>query len=114
MKPLTSTTLLIRIKGLDNSTVEKIDFLFRVSDDRYSKKIIQKVYAPESLNAIFDEENNAYKISFLPEETDKFPNNSTAWVDIRPILKDGTVVPVKMLKFSVYPTLFTRSDVNGS
>lgn len=114
MKPLTSSTLRIRINGLDNKLVEKIDFLFRISEDRHSKKIIQKTYTFESAEIIFDDKNNAYKLFLTPDETDKFPNNSIVWIDIRPILKNKVVVPVKILRFSVTPTLFTRGDVNDS
>lgn len=114
MKPLTNNVLRILINGLENEIVKRIDFLFRVSDDRHSKKIIQKTYMHGSAEIVFDSENKAYKIFFTPDETDKFPNNSTAWVDIRPVLKNNVVVPVKMLSFQITPTLFTRSDVDDS
>lgn len=113
MKPLTTATLDIRISGLDNANVDKIDFLFKAANDRYSKTLACKTYTKDSTDVTCDGAD-VYKLSFDPDETDKFPNGLTAWLDIRPVMKDGSVVPVRILNFTVTPTLFTRGDINDS
>ncbi len=113
MKPLTNATLQVRVKGLDHENVERIDFLFKASDDRYSKTIAKKSYSEGSTDVIYAGDNT-YSLHFEPKETDKFPNGSTAWLDIRPVLKNGNVVPVKILNFDITPTLFTRGDIDDS
>lgn len=113
MKPWTTAILKIRIKGLDHDSVERIDFLFKAANDRYSNKIAKKSYFEGSTDVTYAGDDT-YNLHFEPTETDKFPNGSTAWLDIRPVLKNGNVVPVKMLNINITPTLFTRGDVDDS
>lgn len=113
MKPLTNATLQIRIKGLDHDSVDKIDFLFKASNDRYSKTIAKKSYSEGSTDVTYAGDYT-YNLHFEPSESDKFPNGGAAWIDIRPVLKNGNAVPVKMLSHEITPTLFTRGDVDDA
>lgn len=113
MKPLTNATQQIRIKGLDHDSVERIDFLFKAANDRYSKTIVKKTYSESSEDVTYAGDDT-YNLYFEPSETDMFPNGLTSWLDIRPVLKNGNVVPVKLLSFKNNPTLFTRGDIEDA
>ena len=113
MKPLTTAEVEIEISGLDHENVKRIDFLFKAANDRYSKTLAYKTYTKDSEDVTCDGDD-VFKLSFTPDETDKFPNGLTAWLDIRPVMKDGSVVPVRILNFTVTPTLFTRGDIDDS
>lgn len=114
MKPLTTCILSVRIKDLDNSLVEKIDFIFRTSKNRYSRLILKKKWNEQSSDVTHDEKNNTYNISFKTDETELFASDSEFWLDIRPVLKDGSVPEVGILRKHVSPTLFTRSDIDDT
>ena len=110
MKPLTTAEVEIEISGLDHENVKRIDFLFKAANDRYSKTLAHKTYTKGSEDVAYDG-GDVYKLSFEPDETEKFPNGLSAWVDIRPVMEDGKAVEVEMLNFTVNPTLFTRGDI---
>lgn len=114
MKPLTSCNLNIRVKKLENETIEKIQFLFRVSKSRYSEKITEKVYTSDSADVSYDSDNNCYTLVFTPDETDLFPENCTVYCDIRPVALNGNVIPVKPISIETGFTLFTRGDADDS
>lgn len=104
MKRGTTPTLKIRINGIDISTVQKIEFIFKMQQREAAKMVILKSFVKDNFN--YDTENSVFSVRFTEEETRLFTPDSTVYMDTRITLDDGTIPETSIAKFNVTPTLF--------
>ena len=108
MKRGTTPTIKIHI-GLDDYTdIDHVDFIFAQNCDENSKTKIKKFYPSDCVS--FDESTGVYSISFTESETRVFRPNSTAFIDTRPVLKNGSILATEITEVDIYQTLFSGDD----
>lgn len=105
MKRGTTPTLRVKLETDDASVFATVEFLLKQDDSEDPGVQVLKTFPSQFVT--FDQESGAFLVRYTEEETRMFLPNSFAYMDVRPTLSDGTIVPTEIERVRITPTLFT-------
>lgn len=109
MKQGIRSTLAVKINNLSAKSVERIEFLFKASNDQASEPLKTSVYPGDVTLSRTD--NNTFLVPFLPEETYRFQAGKTFYMDTKVYLKgmqDNPETPI--MRIIMNKTLFGEGE----
>lgn len=108
LKRGTTPTLQVKfdIENLDD--IESVEFLLKQDCKEECTHFVLKTYPSES--ASLDSETGVFHIRYTEQETRTFTHDSRIYLDTRPIMKDGTIVPTEIVSLFMYNTLFSSEN----
>lgn len=109
VKRRTTPKLKVRLKNLDETLIpdgiDHIEFIFKQYRSEDSRCLVSKTYPGDVVY-----ENGCFLIPFTEDDTCKFAQDRTFFMDTRPVLATGDIPRTPIVSLMMDATLFGEDD----